>query len=90
MLEIVECIKSEGKEIYLKNGSLYTVIFSVIIGETTFYRLKEIMNLLFEDWRFKPADKPGYSMPVMSLGYLTDPDIEAINDNEEERQRLAA
>jgi hypothetical protein len=81
MAEIVKCIKSDGREIYLKNGSLYTVIFTVYIGETTFYRLKEIMNMLFEDWRFQPANKP--TDALFDLKELTMSSLNPINDNED-------
>jgi len=81
--QVVECIKSLGKEMYLKNGKLYNVQFTVYIGETEFYSLKEIRNMLFETWRFIPAPKPGYSAP-------TPASVKTINDNEEEEQRLAA
>ena len=77
---LVKCISNKDSELYLKEGSLYTVLMVVYIGETEFYRLKEIRNKSFESSKFILNPKPGFSAPVAV----------AVNDNYKEEILKAA
>jgi hypothetical protein len=73
----VICINNKGKELYLTEGRIYTVIINYFIGSNEFYILKEIKNISFESFRFKSNPKPGYATPVIQ------------NDNLEEEKKVA-